>query len=437
DGKPKVLYIEGEPRWEYAKIREALAPNEKNVTLVSVLRSADGKFYRQGVQSAQDLQNGFPQTEEELFSYQGIILGSIEANFFTFEQLRMIEEFVSRRGGGLLTLGGRFAYDGGKYANTPVADALPIVLNEHADLSKDPTPGAYKPVLTQRAVNHPIARLNENRDQNIKAWEQLPPITIPEVLTQIKPGATVILEAKSKDNHGASVPLLVEQRYGRGKSLSLMTNDTWKWRMLLDSQNLSQENFWRQMLRYLVSTTPNQIECKSERDVYSTGEPVKIHADVETKKYEFKKDAQVSLQITKPSGASMKIPMQLGTASDNTDFVADFAPDEKGTYKVEVTASGGKDNLGTAQSNFMVSDINKEFFDSSQNVELLKRIAAETSGKYYPLNKASDMIQDLTYRDSKNSELVTKELWDMPINFMLLIGLVGTEWFLRKKKGLA
>ena len=47
------------------------------------------------------------------------------------------------------------------------------------------------------------------------------------------------------------------------------------------------------------------------------------------------------------------------------------------------------------------------------------------------------MVQDITYREGKNSELVTKELWDMPINFLLLIGLVSAEWFLRKKKGFA
>jgi len=437
DNKPKILYIEGEPRWEYPKIREALARNEKNITLVSVLRSADGKFYRQGIQNAQDLQNGFPIIEEELYQYQGIVLGSIEANFFTFEQLRIIEQFVSRRGGGLLALGGRFAFNGGKYANTPVADALPVILGGSIDNSKPSVTSGFKAVLTPRGVNHPIARLNENRDQNVKAWDQMPLITLPEVITQIKPGATVILEARNKDNRNQTVPLMVEQRYGRGKALALMADDTWRWRMELDSKNLSQENFWRQTLRYLVSTTPDQVECKSERDVYTEGEPVKIHADVETKKFEPKKDAQVSLQVTKPSGAVVKVPMQLSASSDNTDYVGDFATDEKGTYHVEMTAANGKENLGAAKSDFLVSDINKEFFASAQNVDLLKRIAAETSGKYYPVNKANDLVQDLTYRDGKNSELVTKELWDMPINFLLLIGFVGAEWFLRKKKGLA
>ncbi|HEY7545160.1 MAG TPA: vWA domain-containing protein, partial [Blastocatellia bacterium] len=54
DGHPKILYIEGEPRWEYGKMREGLA-EEKNLFLVSVLRSADGKYYRQGIAGPEEL----------------------------------------------------------------------------------------------------------------------------------------------------------------------------------------------------------------------------------------------------------------------------------------------------------------------------------------------------------------------------------------------
>ncbi|MGI8566095.1 MAG: hypothetical protein ACR2LZ_06395, partial [Pyrinomonadaceae bacterium] len=89
------------------------------------------------------------------------------------------------------------------------------------------------------------------------------------------------------------------------------------------------------------------------------------------------------------------------------------------------------------ESSFLVTELNREFFDAAQKADLLKRVAAETGGKYYALNQADQLIDDLTYRDSDNSERVTKELWDMPINFFLIVGLVVGEWFLRKHEGLA
>ena len=45
DEHPKVLYVEGEPRWEYGFMRKAVAKNEKNLVLVSSLRSADGIYW--------------------------------------------------------------------------------------------------------------------------------------------------------------------------------------------------------------------------------------------------------------------------------------------------------------------------------------------------------------------------------------------------------
>src|SRR5215467_5460605 len=70
-GPLRILYVEGEPRWELGKIRESLQTNEKNVSIVSLQRTGENKFYRQGVNGQQELTSGFPITEEELFSYDG------------------------------------------------------------------------------------------------------------------------------------------------------------------------------------------------------------------------------------------------------------------------------------------------------------------------------------------------------------------------------
>jgi uncharacterized membrane protein len=437
--QPKVLYIEGEPRWEYGKLRQTLPKNEKNVILVSVLRSADGKYYRQGVEGPNDLEAGFPKTDEELFGYQGLILGSIEANFFSYDQLRNIEQFVARRGGGLLALGGSRSFDAGKYANTPVADLLPLSLNDVVDAPEMAETANYKAALTARGYKHAITRLADERGASAKAWEALPPVTIPEVLTTAKPGATVILEARNTKG-GRTVPLLAEERYGRGRTLALTASDTWRWRMLLDSKNQSHENFWRQTLRYMVSTTPRQTEVLAERDVYAAGDPVRLRGEVNNKKFEAIKDAAVTARVTKPSGAGFDLQMPFNFApesSEASDYQGEFKADELGLYKVELTARQGGATVGTAQSNFLVTELNREFHDAAQNVELLKRVAAETGGKYFTLDRVNQLLEELTYLEGKNSERVSKDLWDMPINFLLLVGLASAEWFLRKKKGLA
>ncbi|MGH9310354.1 MAG: hypothetical protein ACRD1U_13335, partial [Vicinamibacterales bacterium] len=105
DRKEKILYFEGEPRWEYKFIRRAVA-DDTNLQVVGLQRTADNKYYRQDLDNADQLAAGFPRTREELFAYRGLILGSVEAGAFTGDQLRMISDFVEKRGGGLLMLGG-------------------------------------------------------------------------------------------------------------------------------------------------------------------------------------------------------------------------------------------------------------------------------------------------------------------------------------------
>jgi uncharacterized membrane protein len=439
---PKVLYIEGEPRWEYGFMRKALAKNEKNLILVSSLRSADGKFYRQGVESGSELATGFPTTDEELFGYQGVVIGSVEANFFSYDQLKNIEQFAARRGGGVLMLGGARSFDAGKYANTPIADLSPLSLNDQVEEYETQVVSNFKASLTPRGRAHAVTRLNEDRALSAKAWEELPPISIPELLTGAKPGATVILEAGAAGGAGdgrRTAPLLVEERYGRGRSMALTANDTWRWRMETPSQNNSHETFWRQLLRYLVSAAPRQYEVAAERDVYTKGDPVTLRGEVNDKKFNAVVDAQVVARVTKPSGATTEIPLKVnfGERQNSADYRNEFTPDENGLYKIEMTARRGGATLGDAQSTFLITDRTREFHDAAQNVELLKRASAETGGKYFPMSEAGDLLDEITLLEGKNSERVSKDLWDMPINFLLLIGLAGAEWFLRKRKGLA
>jgi uncharacterized membrane protein len=437
EGPLRILHVEGEPRWELGKIRESLAPTEKNVTLVSLQRTGENKFYRQGIGAQQELVSGFPKTEEELFAYDGLVLGSVEAGFFTIDQLRNIEAFVSRRGGGLLALGGRLSFDGGKYKGTLIADLLPLTLEGRNVNDGESFAPIYKAQLTGAGQAHPITRLNEDRAVSQKTWNDLPPISVSEGLKTVKPGASVLLEAKRAGGSSPAVPLLALQRYGRGQTLAFTASDTWRWRMRMDSKSNAHETFWRQLLRYLVSGTPRQIEAGAEQDVYVMDDTVRVVADIRDKHFNPVNDARATARITKPSGATLDVPLKFTSINDANVYTGEFKADELGQHGIELIAASASIGQVGAKSTVLVSDLNREFYSAAQNSDLLKRIAAETGGKYYQLGDLQSLLDDLTYRKTPYSERVTKDLWDMPINFFLIIGLLCAEWFLRKREGLA
>ena len=136
DKKERVLYLEGEPRFEAAFIRRAVA-DDKNLQVVILQRTAEEKYLRLDVGKEDELIGGFPKTREELFAYKALILGSVEAASFSAEQLNMLADFVSKRGGGLLMLGGRRSFAEGGWAGTAVGEVLPV------EFDPSPNPGQF------------------------------------------------------------------------------------------------------------------------------------------------------------------------------------------------------------------------------------------------------------------------------------------------------
>src|SRR6266704_5623991 len=214
---PQILYIEGEPRWEFKFLRRAIQ-DDPNIRLVTLLRSSQNKFYRQGIDKEEMLAEGFPKKRDELFQYKGLIFGSIESTFFTQDQLKMVVDFVSNRGAGFLMMGGRNSFFGGRYENSPLADILPVQLSP-AD--RTPIIGKLKFAVTDYGRTHPLMRLSPDANSNTKQWSDLPSLNDFNKTLDAKIGAIVLARGQAELKSGADPILLAYQRYGRGRAMAL------------------------------------------------------------------------------------------------------------------------------------------------------------------------------------------------------------------------
>src|SRR5262249_4286258 len=194
DRREKVLYMEGEPRPEAKFIRRAVE-DDKNLQVVILQRTAEDKYLRLDVGSADELVGGFPKTREELFAYRAVILGSVEAAAFSPEQLRMLADFVSKRGGGLLMLGGRRSFAEGGWAGTPVAEVLPTEFDANAGRGENgPQLVAGIAVRPTRAGSiYPVVQLAATENESTAKWDEMPVVSAVNSIKLVKPGATVLL----------------------------------------------------------------------------------------------------------------------------------------------------------------------------------------------------------------------------------------------------
>ena len=434
-GPDKILYVEGEPRSEFAFMRRAVA-NDSGVLVVGLMRSAERKFLRLGVKDSVDLLGGFPTTREELFSYKAIILGSIEASFFSADQLRMISDFVSQRGGGLLVLGGRASLSEGGFAGTPLAEVLPVTLARGTvNVDGPATTVTVRP--TRTGQTHPAMQLRATLPASIARWDSMPALTTVNQIGATRAGATVLLAGRVEGGR-SDVPILSFQRYGRGTSAVFAVQDSWLWKMdaTVAVEDDSYQTFWRQITRWLVEGAPDRLEITASPARVAPGEPVTLRAHVSNSFYGDVNDATVAVTVASPNGTSSTVPLEWSLREDGS-YSGTFTAPDSGRFILNAEARFGRDSVETASATLLVDDQGADVSNAERRTPLLQRIASETGGRYYDLNGAAALADDAVFTDAGITVREAKDLWDMPAVFILLALLLGAEWGYRRWRGLA
>lgn len=434
DRREKILYYEGEPRPEMKFIRRAVA-DDANLLVVTLQRTADNKYLRLGVDSGDELVAAFPKTREELFSYRGLILGSIEAGAFTGDQLRMIADFVDRRGGGLLMLGGARSFGEGGYAGTSVADVLPFVLDASA---RDQQPLlarlAVKP--TRAGAAQGVTQIAETEKASEEKWGVLPGATSVNRIDAVKPGATILLSGT--DEARRERPVLAFQRYGRGKAFAFTLQDSWLWQMhaSMAVDDMTHEHFWRQLLRWLVDGVPDTVEAQSLTDRVEPNEAATLRAEVVDSSFVELNDASVVARVTGPDGTISDVPMQW-SGERNGEYQATLPTSAQGWYEARIEATRGGKSMGGTVTHLRAMPGDAEYFDATMHAPTLKRVADDTGGRFYPASSSQALAEDLKYTGRGVTTVEERDLWHLPIVLMLLIGLLCAEWGYRRAVGLA
>ncbi len=434
DRRDKILYFEGEPRHEVAFLRRAVA-GDRNLQVVLLQRTYEDRFLRLDVDDPEELAAGFPTTREELFRYRGLVLGSVEASFFTADQLRMIADFAGVRGGGVLALGGQRALAQGGYAGTALADALPVVLDP--GLVGEGFWGEFTVTPTRAGETHAATQIAATEAESTARWAGLPPLSSFNPVTRLKPGATALLTGQGEAFPGEQV-VLAYQRFGRGKTLAMPVHDLWMWRMHADIplEDRTHQTLWRQLLRWVVDGAPDPVMVRAPVEGVEPGEVAMLRSTVLDSAFVEVNGANVEARVTSPSGVESVLPLEW-TLSRDGEYEAPFTPAEEGVYEVDVSAVRGEEVLGTGTTWLRVAPSDIESMDPGMRSSLLRRIADETGGRYHTPSTLSTLPDDITLGGGGISVSEELPLWDMPIILLLLLGLLGGEWALRRSRGLA
>ncbi len=477
DQQRSILYFEGEPRWEYKFIRRAVA-DSPGLALTTILRTTPNKFYRQGVKSADQHADGFPDNKRELYAYDALIIGNVESISLTPAQQQLIHDYVAERGGSLLMLAGKNALSDGGWQNSPVASALPVTLEE----SSKPTFARIraKATVTVSGMHSPVTQLDNDPEVNLQRWADMPELADFQRTGALKPGATALLGVELAQG---SYPLLSFQRYGKGSSYLLATSGTWRWQMQLPSEDQSHEVFWKQLLQSISAASVQRLQASTDKPVYLDNNRIEVMANYLDEEFEPVSSADIFATLTAPDGSSKTVALNPSSTTAGA-YQAEIEADINGSWKLEIAASlndGSGDTATDTVSNATMSnattpgestsaettatvnngesaaparqsnnssaaddtsistqtrwiyreDGSAENYGLPQNSAFLKRVASETGGQYWPLSAVSGAADAIREARTGIVRQQTLPLWNAPFFFLLLLGLKLLEWVLR------
>ena len=424
--KIRVLMISGNPSMSYRFMRTALM-NDPSIDLLSfVILRTPTDILNVPLQE----QSLIPFPVETLFtrelnSFDLLILDNLPSHLYINPNyLNNIREFV-RGGGGFAMIGGPNLLDGGRYARTSLGEILPIQVAGRDDYRRD---APYEVRLSRAGLTHPMTQLSQNEAENLNLWKEMPALDGINLLDP-KSYKNVLMESAD----GTSRPILTVGDYGKGRVLVLATDSSWKWYMGMVGKgkgNWAYLRLMERMVRWLTkdpSLDPVQIEFPENRAAIKQELEVRVKVKGEGSSQDLK--TAVSFSVANPDG--VKIGSQLKGSGPSGEYVGSFLPDKEGAYRVKVETPGG-----SFEESIIVPGPLGDL-DASPDHEKLKRIAASTGGKF--LSQREDLLKEIeAYGKGQNqiSEERHVPLWGMVYTLVLILFLLGTEWYLRRKWGM-
>ena len=460
-GPHRILYVSGRPNWEYKFLQRAITGDDQT-QLVGLIRVAkrEPKFEFKGragessnplfrgfgnqskeeverydqpvlvrlnTQDEFELRDGFPKTPEELFKYEAVVLDDLEAEFFTADQMSLVQRFVSERGGGLLMLGGMESFADGKYQRTAIGDLLPVYLD-----GKIPHDSELKMHLTREGWLQPWARLRSSEGEERTRLEELPAFDSLNQSGSAKPAATVIATVSDGKRE---FPALVAQRFGRGRSAALLLGDLWQSGLGDEARQKDLGKAWRQLVRWLVADVPARIELHAEPapDALS----VKLQVRARDPKFQPIDNASAALKVQAAGSAQPVTLTAEPSATEAGVYEATYIPRENGGYRVDATvADENGAAAGTAAAGWTTDLAAAEFQSLTPNRALMETIAHKTGGTVFSPEQVAAFTRDLPSKHAPVTETWTQPIWHTPWVLAFVVGCFIGEWGLRRWRGL-
>lgn len=380
-------------------------------------------------------------------AYDVIVIGDVSARRLgSPSDWAKIEEMVRVKGAGLLMMGGKDGLSTGGWQGTPIADALPVILDGGGQTDE---PVQLLPSPLGR--NDYVMKIASDAAASEVLWRKLPALPGFTRLGRRKDAAVVIGQSAN------GTPLLVRQQYSKGRTAALALDETYRWQQL--GQNFrprtnegidAHTRFWRQLLLYLAQQdeTEGSVWIKPDLRRINVGGKVGFAVGVRGKTGMDLPDGKFEIQAIGPDGKPLPdpIPTARDKESDRGTF---WKTDQPGEYKLIVKGTAkdadGSTVSGESFARFLAFQDDTELLRPAADHDFLSRIAQTGGGQAHLADELPKFLQDEGGKPLANAgpkiryypDWRSKELGSFPpILLAVFVVLLALEWGLRRWWGM-
>lgn len=428
DRKVKMLYIESNPRWEFKFMQRAFM-RDRRVDPTFIIINGD----RKALESGAPFLANFPDTRKDLFAYDLLVIGDVDANYFTGEQRNWIKDFVTE-GGGLVALAGRL-HAPATWLNTPLAEILPVEIpSVKFPIDDNKRPSEFKPTINDFGRRSSILSLVDDPADNNRIWNELPGFYWHYPVTKLRPAAMSLIDhPKDKIADDKPMPLVAMQYYGKGLVYFSAIDETWRWRFNEADKYFAR--YWGQVV-YAIGL-PHTLGAKSAQLALAGGEallgkPGTVYARLFTSEFRPLTKDRLSATIERldggPNDEKFRSVTFEAVPNQPGEYTATVPNDRVGRYALKVESGSDMATL-----DYRVSlPPEHELAPGIMNESALRGFAEQTGGKFYreeDLHKLSSEVKPQTVQITQRREVL---LWTSWYVWSAIIGLFTLEWVVRK-----
>ena len=461
DDKAKVLIVDGEARWEYHYLANALA-RDRAVESSGVVFAQPrlGRIAEEELRKVRYAALALPPGPDAFAPYDCLILGDVSPAQLPRGDRVRLEKYVADRGGTLVIVAGKrsmpLAFVGGSDPDEPLRRLLPIVEPHVVHTVK-----GFSLALTPDGQAAPFLKMSSPAQESLDVWSLLP-AHYWGVVGQPKPGATA-LGYVAEDKRAGGEPagrdgnqaLIVRQHYGFGRVLYVGLESTWRWRF--KAGDAYHHRFWGQVVRWAAADKP--LLAGNEHVRFGTHDPVY------TEGQEVEVVVRLSDEVPAPAPGGLAGARILRRSSEGKEDAVALVPVERkegqprvlegrvrnlpaGAYAVELVIPELADGLvsparepnGSAaplRAAFTVTPGDgDEMTDLSSNWSLLEELAQRSGGRVFPPEEAAALVEHLIAKAVTRTRRTENRLWEWWPTLVFLLALLTAEWVVRKWAGL-